>query len=188
MPGDMWQQFANLRLYYAFMFTHPGKKLLFMGQDFGQWNEWNEATSLDWHLLQWEPHQKLKQFMSDLNRLYMGEPALYEKDFAGEGFEWIDWADWEHSIISYIRRAADPNDYLVVACNFTPVPREGYRVGVPEHCMYREVLNSDASAYWGSGMGNKGGFWSDAVPWHGRPYSLNLTLPALGAVVFKPER
>jgi 1,4-alpha-glucan branching enzyme len=188
MPGDTWQQFANLRLYYTFMWTHPGKKLLFMGQDFGQWHEWNEAASLDWDLLRWEPHQKLQYFMSDLNDLYDAQPALYQRDFASAGFEWIDFSDWENSIICYIRRAADPGDYLVVACNFTPVPRHGYRVGVPEHCMYREILNSDASAYWGSGMGNMGGFWSDAVPWHGRPYSLNLTLPPLAAVVFRPER
>jgi len=188
MSGDMWQRFANLRLYYGFMYTHPGKKLLFMGQDFGQWREWSEATSLDWHLLQWEPHQKLQRYMADLNGLYTSEPALYERDFTSDGFEWIDWSDWENSIISYIRRAADPDDYMVIACNFTPVPRHGYRVGVPEHCRYREVLNSDAAAYWGSGMGNMGGFWSDAVPWHGRPCSLNLTLPPLAAVVFKPER
>jgi 1,4-alpha-glucan branching enzyme len=188
MPGDMWQKFANLRLYYTFMWTHPGKKLLFMGQDFGQWDEWNEASSLDWHLLRWEPHQKLQCFMSDLNDLYADQPALYERDFTSDGFEWIDFSDWENSIICYLRRAADPGDYLVVACNFTPVPRHGYRVGVPEHCMYREILNSDATAYWGSGMGNMGGFWSDAVPGHGRPYSLNLTLPPLAAVVFKPER
>jgi len=188
MPGDMWQQFANLRLYYSFMWTHPGKKLLFMGQDFGQWHEWNEATSLDWDLLQWEPHRKLQFFMSDLNDLYAAQPALYQRDFTSDGFEWIDFSDWENSILCYIRRAADPDDYLVVASNFTPVPRQGYRVGVPEHCMYREILNSDAVAYWGSGMGNMGGFWSDPVPWHGRPYSLNLTLPPLAAVVFKPER
>ncbi|MFN2229496.1 MAG: 1,4-alpha-glucan branching protein GlgB [Anaerolineae bacterium] len=188
MPGDMWQQFANLRLYYTFMWTHPGKKLLFMGQDFGQWHEWNEAASLDWDLLQWEPHRKLQYFVSDLNKLYAAQPALYQRDFTSDGFEWIDFSDWENSILCYIRRAADPGDYLVVACNFTPVPRQGYRVGVPEHCLYREVLNSDAPAYWGSGMGNMGGFWSDPVPWHGRPCSLNLTLPPLAAVVFKPER
>jgi len=184
----MWQQFANLRLYYTFMWTHPGKKLLFMGQDFGQWHEWNEAASLDWDLLQWEPHRKLQYFVSDLNKLYAAQPALYQRDFTSDGFEWIDFSDWENSILCYIRRAADPGDYLVVACNFTPVPRQGYRVGVPEHCMYREVLNGDAPAYWGSGMGNMGGFWSDPVPWHGRPCSLNLTLPPLAAVVFKPER
>jgi len=188
MPGDTWQQFANLRLYYGYMYTHPGKKLLFMGQDFGQWREWNQPTSLDWHLLQWEPHQKLQRYVAALNGQSTSEPPLYERDFTSDGFEWIDWSDWENSIISYIRRAADPDDYLVIACNFTPVPRHGYRVGVPEHCMYREVLNSDAAAYWGSGMGNMGGFWSDPVPWHRRPYSLNLTLPPLAAVVFKPER
>jgi 1,4-alpha-glucan branching enzyme len=186
MPGDAWQKFANLRLYYGFMFTHPGKKLLFMGCDFGQGREWSEATSLDWHLVEREPHHKLQRYMADLNRLYRSQPALYERDFSGEGFEWIDLNDWEGSTISYIRRAADPDDYLVVACNFTPVPRPGYRIGVPEHCRYEELLNSDAAAYWGSNLGNQGGFWSDPIPWHGRPCSLHLLLPPLAMVVLKP--
>jgi 1,4-alpha-glucan branching enzyme len=187
MPGDMWQKFANLRLYYGFMFTHPGKKLLFMGCDLGQWREWSEARSLDWDLLQWEPHQKLQRFVADLNRLYRSEPALYERDFSPRGFEWIDLHDWENSILSYVRRAADPNDYLVIVCNFTPVPRYGYRIGVPEHCPYAELLNSDAAQYWGSNMGNKGGFCSDPIPWQGRPCSLNLTLPPLSVTIFKPN-
>ena len=186
MPGDMWQKFANLRLYYGFMFTHPGKKLLFMGCDLGQWREWSEARSLDWDLLQWEPHQKLQRFVADLNRLYRSEPALYERDFSPQGFEWIDLHDWENSILSYIRRAADPNDYLVIVCNFTPVPRYGYRIGVPEHGPYVELLNSDAAQYWGSNVGNKGGFCSDPIPWQGRPCSLNLTLPPLSVTIFKP--
>jgi 1,4-alpha-glucan branching enzyme len=188
MPGDMWQKFANLRLYLGFMFTHPGKKLLFMGSDFGQWHEWDEAVSLDWHLLEWDPHKKLQRYMADLNRLYRAEPALHERDFTPEGFEWIDLNDWAGSTLSYIRRAADPDDHLVVACNFTPVPRYGYRIGVPEHCHYQEVLNSDSQIYWGSDLGNQGGFWSDPVPWHGRPYSLNLLLPPLAVSVFKPVR
>jgi len=188
MPGDDWQKFANVRLYLGFMYTHPGKKLLFMGSEFGQWREWSEARSLDWHLLQWEPHQKLRRFVADLNRLYCREPALYERDSDPAGFEWIDLHDWEHSIISYIRRAAHPADYLVIVCNFTPVPREGYRIGVPEHCLYREVFNSDALIYGGSNMGNRGGFWSEALPWQGRPYSLNLTVPPLSVCVFKPQR
>jgi len=188
MPGDLWQKFANLRLYLGFMFTHPGKKLLFMGSDFGQWHEWSEATSLQWHLLQWEPHQKLQRFVADLNHLYCAEPALHQRDFAPLGFEWIDLNDWAGSIISYIRRAADPDDHLVIVCNFTPVPRFDYRIGVPEHCYYREVLNSDSRIYWGSDLGNQGGFWSDAIPWHGRQYSLNLLLPPLAVSVFKPIR
>ena len=188
MPGDEWQKFANLRLYYGFMFTHPGKKTLFMGQDFGQWREWNEATSLDWHLTEREPHQKLQRYVADLNRLYRSEPALYERDFTHEGFEWIDLSDWENSIISYLRRAADPDDHVVIACNFTPVPRTNYRIGVPEHCYYREVLNSNSATYWGSDMGNHGGLWSDRIPVHGRRCSLKLTLPPLAVVMFKPVR
>ena len=188
MPGDEWQQFANLRLYYGFMWTHPGKKLLFMGQDFGQWSEWSEATSLDWHLSEVGFHSGLRRYVGDLNRLYRVSPALYERDFDSAGFEWIDLNDWSESVITYLRRAADPDDYLVVACNFTPVPRMGYRVGVPEETFYREVLNSDATPYGGSGMGNQGGFQSEAIPWHGRPCSLNLTLPPLAVVAFAPER
>ena len=187
MPGDAWQQCANLRLYYGFMWTHPGKKLLFMGQDFGQWNEWYEATSLDWHLLEWEPHRGVQRFVADLNRLYRSLPALHERDFDSQGFEWIDLNDWSQSVIVYLRRAANLEDHVIVACNFTPVPRFGYRVGVPEDAFYREVLNSDATLYGGSGMGNQGGFPSEAVPWHGRPYSLNLTLPPLAVVAFAPE-
>ncbi len=188
MPGDDWQKWANLRAYYGFMYTHPGKKLLFMGSEFGQWREWSEAHSLDWHLLQWEPHQQMRRFVADLNRLYRSEPALYERDFDPAGFEWIDLHDWENSIISYVRRAAHPGDYLVVVCNLTPTPREGYRIGVPEHCMYREVLNSDAADYGGSNMGNRGGFWSEEQFWQGRAYSLNLTIPPLSVCVFKPQR
>ena len=187
MPGDMWQKFANLRLYYSFMFTHPGKNLLFMGCEFGQWREWSEERSLDWHLLDQEPHQKLQQFVSDLNHLYRSEPALYECDFGPEGFAWIDLNDWEHSVISYIRRAADPQDYLIVACNFTPVPRHGYRVGVPEGGDYSEILNSDAEVYGGSNLGNQGGVHAEQIPWHGRPFSLCLTLPPLSVCVFKPQ-
>ncbi len=188
MPGDDWQKFANLRLYYGFMFTHPGKKLLFMGCDFGQWREWSEARSLDWHLLEWAPHRQLQHFVADLNRLYRAEAALYERDFDASGFEWIDLHDWEHSVISYIRRAADPNDYLAVVCNFTPAPRTGYRIGVPDHCFYAEVLNSDAALYGGSNMGNAGGFTSEPLPWQGKPCSLDLTLPPLSISVFKPMR
>jgi 1,4-alpha-glucan branching enzyme len=187
MPGDQWQKFANLRLYLGFLYTHPGKKLLFMGCDIGQWQEWSEARSLDWHLLQWEPHHKLQRYVADLNRLYRSEPALYQRDFDYRGFEWIDLHDWENSAISYLRRAADPSDHLVVVLNFTPVPRLGYRVGVPHHGHYAELLNSDASVYWGSNTGNAGGFHSEPLSWQGQPCSLNLTLPPLSISVFKPQ-
>jgi len=188
MPGDHWQQAANLRAYLGFMFTHPGKKLLFMGADIGQWSEWSEERSLDWHLLQWEPHHKLQRYVADLNRLYRSEPALYQVDERHEGFEWIDYHDWEGSCIAYMRKALDPSDHLIVACNFTPIPREGYRIGVPEHCHYAEVLNSDSEIYWGSNVGNQGGFHSEPLPWQGQPFSLELTLPPLSVCVFKPAR
>jgi 1,4-alpha-glucan branching enzyme len=186
MPGDYWQQLANLRLYLGFMFTHPGKKLLFMGADIAQWNEWNEARSLDWHLLESEPNRKLQRYVGDLNRFYCSEPALHELDHSPEGFEWIDFRDWERSVIAFLRKAKDPSDHLVVVCNFTPVPRQGYRIGVPEHSHYAEVFNSDAQVYWGSNMGNRGGFPSEPIPWQGQPCSLELTLPPLAICVFKP--
>jgi 1,4-alpha-glucan branching enzyme len=186
MPGDHWQQLANLRAYLGFMFTHPGKKLLFMGADIAQWSEWSEERGLDWHLLEWEPHHKLQRYVADLNRLYRSEPALYQVDDSTEGFEWVDFRDWERSVIAYLRKARDPADHLLIVCNFTPVPRDGYRVGVPAHRFYAEVLNSDADSYWGSNMGNQGGFWSEPMPWQGQPCSLNLTLPPLAVCVFKP--
>lgn len=188
MPGDQWQQLANVRAYLGFMFTHPGKKLLFMGADIAQWREWSEERSLDWHLLEWDPHHKLQRYVTDLNRLYRSEAALHQVDASYEGFEWIDFHDWERSIIAFLRKAKDPSDYLVVVCNFTPVPREGYRIGVPEHCHYAEVFNSDAEVYWGSNMGNRSGFPSQPIPWQGRPCSLELTLPPLAVCVFKPMR
>jgi 1,4-alpha-glucan branching enzyme len=168
------------------MFTHPGKKLLFMGCDFGQRREWSEARSLDWHLLRWEPHRRLQRYIADLNHTYRSEAALHERDFSSDGFAWIDPSDWEKSVVSYLRRAADPDDYLVIVCNFTPIPRHNYRIGVPEHCHYQELLNSDAAEYWGSNVGNLGGFFSDPLPWHGRPCSLKLTLPPLSVSIFKP--
>lgn len=187
MPGDDWQKFANLRALYAYMYGHPGKKLLFMGSEFGQWNEWNFDNSLDWHLLQYEPHQKLKRFVKDLNHLYKNEPALYELDFSWQGFEWIDFHDSESSIVSFIRKAKHSDDLLVFVLNLTPVTRFGYRIGVPREGFYREVLNSDSEIYWGSNQGNGGGVYADRVPMHGREYSLNLTLPPLSAVIFKHQ-
>ena len=182
MPGDDWQKFANLRLLFGYMFTHPGKKLLFMGGEFGQWREWAHEESLDWHLLEYGPHQGLQQWVRDLNRFYREEPALYELDFERNGFEWIDFRDWENSLISFIRRGRSTKGLLLVVCNFTPVPRHSYRVGVPVDGFWREALNSDAKEYGGSGQGNFGGLEADPIPFHGRPYSLSLTLPPLSII------
>jgi 1,4-alpha-glucan branching enzyme len=187
MPGDLWQKYANLRLYFGFMWTHPGKKLLFMGQDFGQWREWSEDRSLDWDLLLHAPHQKLLKWIADLNRLCVTEPALYEQDYDWTGFEWIDPNDWEHSVLAFIRRAKDPQDYLVIVANFTPVVREGYRVGVPELTTYREVLNSDSELYHGSNIGNGLGLPAQPLRWQQQPFSIELTLPPLGIVILRPE-
>ncbi|MDI6801890.1 MAG: 1,4-alpha-glucan branching protein GlgB [Thermodesulfovibrionales bacterium] len=187
MPGDVWQKFANLRALYGYMYGHPGKKLLFMGSEFGQWNEWNFDASLDWHLLDGEPHKRLQVFIKDLNHLYKNEPAMYEVDFESHGFEWIDLHDSESSVISFIRRAKYPDDFLVFVFNLTPVPRFGYRIGVPVKGFYREMLNSDSSLYWGSNLGNSGGVRADNMPAHGRAYSLNLTLPPLSALILKPK-
>ena len=185
MPGDSWQKFANLRLLFSYMFTQPGKKLLFMGDEIGQWNEWNHETSLDWHLLQYRPHSGLQKLVQDLARLYRNEPALYELDFESSGFEWIDCNDSLHSVVSYLRRGRSTGDIMLIVCNFTPAPHIGYRIGVPRGGYWQEMLNSDAHDYGGSGYGNLGGLEADAVPFHGRPNSLNLTLPPLGAVLFK---
>jgi 1,4-alpha-glucan branching enzyme len=187
MPGDMWQKFANLRALLAFMFGHPGKKLLFMGTEIGQWDEWEEAHSLDWHLLEYEPHRKLQLFVKELNRVYRNEPALYQVDFDYAGFEWIDFMDSDNSIITFMRKASDSKDLLVFVCNFTPVYREDYRVGVPFHCEYEELLNSDSEMYWGSNKGNYGGLWSDEIAWHNQPYSLNLKIPPLSTMILKPQ-
>jgi 1,4-alpha-glucan branching enzyme len=185
MPGDSWQKFANLRLLFSYMFTQPGKKLLFMGDEIGQWNEWNHETSLDWHLLQYRPHSGLQKLIQDLARLYRNEPALYELDFESSGFEWIDCNDSLHSVVSYLRRGRFSGDVMLIVCNFTPAPHIGYRIGVPRGGYWQEVLNSDAHDYGGSGYGNLGGLEAEAIPFHGRPNSLNLTLPPLGAVLLK---
>ncbi|MCI0354416.1 MAG: 1,4-alpha-glucan branching enzyme, partial [Acidobacteria bacterium] len=174
MPGDYWQQFANLRALYAYMFAHPGKKLLFMGGEFGQWNEWSEARALDWMVLDYDPHRKLQQYVKDLNRLHAAEPALHEVDFTWEGFQWIDLHDVDKSIISFVRRAKDPEDFIVVVANFTPVVREGYQVGVPRGGFYTEILNSDSENYNGSNVGNKGGLPADGIPWQGFESSVLL--------------
>jgi len=187
MPGDVWQRFANLRLLYTYMWTHPGKKLLFMGGEFGQWNEWNSGESLQWELTRYEPHSKLRDLLRDLNRLFLQTPALHEYDFDGSGFEWIDLHDSEQSVLSYIRKGKNPEDVMIVVLNFTPVPREQYRLGVPKPGYYQEVLNSDSEVYGGSNMGNGGGVQTEAKPWMGRNDSVTLTVPPLGAVVLRPE-
>jgi 1,4-alpha-glucan branching enzyme len=187
MPGDEWRKRANLRLLYGYMFTHPGKKLLFMGAEFGQWSEWSHDAGLAWDLLQYPSHRGILRWVTDLNRLYRREPALHERDADPGGFEWVDFSDVEKSVVSYLRRGRSADDVVLVACNCTPVPRYGYRIGVPFGGFWNEVLNSDAVEYGGSGVGNLGGVEAERVPAHGRPWSLPLTLPPLGAVIFVPE-
>ncbi|AZB72431.1 1,4-alpha-glucan branching enzyme [Synechococcus elongatus] len=185
MPGDEWQKFANLRCLLGYMFTHPGKKTLFMGMEFGQWAEWNVWGDLEWHLLQFAPHQCMKQFVKDLNQLYRNSPALYSEDCNQSGFEWIDCSDNRHSIVSFVRRAHDSDRFVVVVCNFTPQPHAHYRIGVPAAGFYREIFNSDARPYGGSNMGNLGGKWTDEWSCHNRPYSLDLCLPPLATLVLE---
>ena len=167
------------------MYAHPGKKLMFMGCEFGQWREWNHDDSLEWSLTERPLHGGLQKFVEDLNALYQAQPALYQRDYEPGGFEWIDCNDHEASVISLIRRGVDPDDWLVVVLNWTPIVRHGYRVGVPEPGFYAELLNSDAEVYGGTNTGNVGGVDTEDIPTHGRPHSLNLTLPPLGAVVLK---
>jgi 1,4-alpha-glucan branching enzyme len=183
--GDAWQKAANLRALYTFMFAHPGKKLLFMGAELGQWREWNHDGSLDWHLLDQPLHGGLRRFVGDLNRIYREQPSLHQLDFAAAGFEWIDCNDNDSSVISLMRLAADPSDCVVVVLNWTPIVRQGYRVGVPAGGFYEELLNSDALIYGGSNIGNSGGLAAEQRPHHGRPFSLELTLPPLGALILK---
>jgi len=187
MPGDLWQKFANLRALFGYMWAQAGKKLLFMGGEFGQWNEWNHETSLDWHLLQYDTHRGVQRWVADLNRLYRAETALHELDFQAAGFEWVDANDADSSVISFLRRGRSPNDVILVVANFTPVVRHGYRVGVPQGGFWKELLNSDAKEYGGSGVGNLGGKEADPVPCHGRPFSLELVLPPLAVIFLKPE-
>jgi 1,4-alpha-glucan branching enzyme len=184
-PGDWWQKFATQRLLFGYQYTHPGKKLNFMGHEIGQWQEWSEARSLDWHLLEMETHQQLNRWMRDINHLYRAEPALYEQDYDPAGFEWIEANDSDQSIFSYIRYAKDRDQFVVVGCNFTPVPRLSYRVGVPRGGYYQELLNSDSDIYGGGNVGNDGGRHAIHNSWHQFEYSLDLTLPPLGIVVLK---
>jgi 1,4-alpha-glucan branching enzyme len=188
MPGDLWQKFANLRLLYSYMWTHPGKKLLFMGGEIAQWNEWNHDTQLQWELLQWRSHQGIQKLLADLNGLYRREPALHEVEFEYRGFEWMDVNNHDESVIGYLRRAKDPHEFVVACFNFTPVPRHGYRVGVPHGGWYHEIFNSDSEHYGGSNVGNYPGAQAEPHAHNGQPCSLWITLPPLAAVLFKPQR
>jgi len=188
MPGDLWQKFANLRLLYAYMWCHPGKKLLFMGGEFGQWQEWNVDESLQWHLLQWDNHKGLSKALADINALVRREPALHELDFEARGFEWVDCHNWQDSVLIFIRRAINPEDFLIICCNFTPVPRDVYRVGVPQPGVYEEVFNSDSAWYGGGNFGNAGAIHTLAESHHGRAHCLSLALPPLATIVLKPRR
>jgi 1,4-alpha-glucan branching enzyme len=188
MAGDLWQKFANLRLLYSYMWTHPGKKLLFMGSEFAQWHEWDYDSQIQWDLLEWDTHEGIQKLISDLNHLVLNQPALHEVDFSAEGFEWIDCMNREDSVICYIRRGKTPDDFVIVACNFTPVPRLGYHLGMPSAGFYKEIFNSDSSYYGGSNVGNFPGVEAVAKPHHGRPASTRINLPPLATVVLKPEQ
>jgi 1,4-alpha-glucan branching enzyme len=188
MPGDEWQKFANLRLLFGYMFTHPGTKLLFMGGEFGQTSEWNHDSSLDWHLLDYEVHQGVKKFVADLNRFYTAEKALYQHQFEHKGFSWIDYSDQENSVIAYQRQGDTKEDLVIVVCNFTPVVRQHYRVGVPYRGLWKEVLNSDHRNYHGSGILNDKPVMTSPVKFHSRDNSISLTLPPLAISVWKLER
>jgi 1,4-alpha-glucan branching enzyme len=190
MPGDTWQKFANLRAIYAYMYGHPGKKLLFMGGEFGQLTEWSEASWLPWHLLDAPAHQpsrhtQLRNLVADLNTMLATSPALYELDSDPAGFEWIDCNDADSSVVVFVRSAVDRHTQLLFACNFTPMPRYAYRIGVTRDGYYDEILNTDARAYGGSNLGNQGGMWSERVACHGRADSISITLPPLATVVFR---
>jgi 1,4-alpha-glucan branching enzyme len=184
MSGDAWQKFANLRLLFGYMWAQPGKKLLFMGGEFAQGQEWRHEQSLDWHLAEQAPHTGVQRWVRDLNRCYREEAALHQLDVHADGFEWIDCNDADQSVLSFLRKSRQGEKILVV-CNFTPMPRSRYRVGVPHGGWWREILNSDAGTYWGSGRGNAGGADAQPISVHGRQYSLDLTLPPLGVLFFK---
>jgi 1,4-alpha-glucan branching enzyme len=187
MPGDDWQRFANLRLLLGYMYGHPGKKLLFMGAELGQWSEWRFEHSLDWHLLNWPTHQGLQRWVRDLNHLLQDEPALHEVDFEPTGFEWIDCSDGDNTVVSFVRYDAAKRRQLLVVCNFTPVPRDGYRIGAPDSGRWTVVLNSDAGRYGGSAYPAPTTYTSQPIPMHGRAHSVALTLPPLGALFLRGE-
>lgn len=187
MPGDEWQRFANLRLLYSYMFTHPGAKLLFQGAEFGQSSEWNFQESLDWHLLEYKPHLGVQSLIKDLNKLYKKEPALYDKQFSAEGFEWIDYNDSENSVLTYIRKADNPENNLIIACNMTPVPRENYRIGLPLKGVLKEIFNSDLKKYYGSGTFKNSEIKAEKLTHQYREFSTSINIPPLGLLVFKYE-
>ncbi len=188
MPGDDWQKFANLRLLFGYMFGQPGKKLIFMGGEIGEWDEWYHERSIGWQLLDYPTHQGIQNWVRDLNRMYCGEPAMHQLDFSPEGFEWIDFHDADSCVIAFLRKSSTGDGLILAAANFTPVPRVGYRFGVPVSGRWRELLNSDAKIYGGSGYGNLGGLDTAPVPSHGRNFSVSLTLPPLGIVFLKNEK
>tara|TARA_R110002124_G_scaffold227442_5_gene392705 strand:- start:364 stop:1116 length:753 start_codon:yes stop_codon:yes gene_type:complete len=185
MPGDEWQRFANLRLLFTFMYTHPGTKLMFMGGEFGQTSEWNFEQSLDWHLLDFAPHKGMQSCVKALNKLYKTEPAMYELGFNAEGFEWIDTMDRENSILTYARKSNSSEDSIVVVLNLTPVPRPGYRIGVLAEGMWEEIFNTDSSDFFGTGIVNSEPIKTEKETWHNKPNSLILDLPPLGATIIK---
>jgi len=187
MPGDAWQKFASLRLLYSMMLTYPGKKLLFMGCEFGQGREWDFAGELDWYLMERPQHQGISRLVTDLNRLYQARKALHDLDFSGEGFEWIDCHDSSQSVLSYLRKDRSGKEVVAAVFNFTPIPRLRYRIGVPLPGFYREALNSDAEGYGGGNLGNQGGVESEPLRWMGRPQSILVSLPPLGAIVLVHE-
>ncbi|MFH0989692.1 MAG: 1,4-alpha-glucan branching protein GlgB [bacterium] len=187
MPGDLWQKFANLRALYSLMFSFPGKKLLFMGGEFGQWKEWDHDTSLDWHLLEYETHNGILRLTEDLQSIYQNSPALYEMDFQQQGFEWLDFHDAAGSIISFIRKAKHSDHKVIVVCNFTPVPRSNYRIGLPEEGKYLELFNSDSAYYGGGNIGNGGAIEAEPIPFHHREYSMLITIPPLGVLYLQRD-
>lgn len=187
MPGDIWQKFANLRAIFGYMYAHPGKKLHFMGMEIGQWKEWNHESSLDWHLLDNLNHVGLQQYIRDLNNMYRRYPALHQADFDPEGFRWMDANDSQNSILSFVRYDKQKKQQVVAVVNFTPVPRYNYRIGVPDDGYWVEILNSDASQYGGSGVGNMGAVESHPVPYHDEDHSINIVIPPLAIVMFTNE-
>jgi len=187
MPGDEWQKFANLRLMFSYMFTHPGTKLMFMGGEFGQTSEWNFQQSLDWHLLEFAPHKGMKECVKALNNIYKSELALSEYSFSSEGFEWIDTQDRENSVLVYARKASDPALNLVIVLNLTAVPRPDYRVGVLSGGLWEEVFNSDDTLFWGSGQLNSSPVKAENQLWHGKDFSVKLNLPPMAAIILKKK-
>jgi 1,4-alpha-glucan branching enzyme len=184
MAGDEWQRYANLRLLFGYMYGMPGKKLLFMGSELAQWPEWNHESSIEWHVTGEPRHHGVQHWVKDLNHLYKSQPALHQRDFSPDGFQWIDFCDGDNTTLFFLRRGHQGDVVLLATFNFTPVPRHNYRVGVPRTGYWRELLNSDAQVYGGSGQGNSGGVEAERLPWHHQPYSLRLTLPPLSASFF----